>query len=370
MSERRDSEDKPAQPEDSSIKEAPRKDAAVFKPPIRREAPPELSRGLSAVEASRVERNKIKRPPFKIVVWFGMTLIVALILYFRWESSQVESARQRLLTKQRQAISAFGGQWFEVRDNIESWTLELAKKQDVNYTDPELKDFKFRDMPGIYLRLRKDQAQDVKSVRESAQGSFRDGFTSCLMRVKNDPQLAGKECHATSECEPGEICNDLSHCSKPGQPYNLRLAYRSFSVLEPEFEKEARETSNSLTLRALDLAFEDASRLEFPLAVDLLAKARFFLGVIDDRPPPVSRKKEGDKGPSAEDQEDAAGATFPARVVLYRLSDNKLMLRLTAEPKAELHGGQAVPDVEVAAALHRQAQSCALADEVLKASGY
>lgn len=370
MSEAPDSEKKPAQSE--PVKDVARKDAPApaFKPPIRREAPPDLSRGLTAVENSRADRNKIKRPPFKIIVWFGMTLIVALILYFRWESNQVESARQRLLNKQREAISLFGNQWFEVRDNIENWTLELARKQDANYTDPELKDFKFREMPGIYLRLRKDQAVDVKSVRDSAQSSFRDGFTSCLMRVKNDPQLAGKECQTTAECDAGELCNDLSHCSKPGQPYNLRLAYRSFSVLGPDFEKEARETTNSLTLRALDLAFEDATRLEFPMAVDLLAKARFFLGVIDDRPPPVGRKKEGDKGPSSEDVEDAAGATFPARVVLYRLSDNKLMLRLTAEPKAELHGGQVVADTEVAAALHRQAQSCALADEVLKAASY
>jgi hypothetical protein len=343
----------------------------AFRPPIRREAPPEMSRGLSAVEKSRVERNKIKRPPLKVIIWFAMTLVVALILYFRWESTQTESARSKLLSKQREAVALFGNQWFETRDALEAWTVELGGKPEVDYVDTaELANFDFRSMPGIYLRLRKDQAKDIASVREGAMGSLRDGFTSCLMHNKADTSpTSGKECVDSAECEPGQICNEFSVCAKPGQPYNLRLAYKAFGVLTPEWEAEARNTTNSLTIRALDLAFEDAKRVDFPIAVDLLSKARFFLVVIDERPPPVSAKAEGDAGPPPDDVEAAAGTTYPSRVGLYRLSDKKLLMRITREAKAELHGGAPVGNTEVAAALARQAQSCALANEVRKAAG-
>lgn len=358
--------------DEAKAEEAEAKATKPFRPPIRREAPPELSRGLSAVEKSRSERNKIKRPPLKVIVWFAMTLVVALILYFRWESTQTESARSKLLSKQREAVALFGNQWFETRDALEAWTVELGGKPEVDYVDTaELANFDFRTMPGIYLRLRKDQAKDVASVREGAMGSLRDGFTSCLVYNKADTSpTSGKECVDSAECEPGQICNEFSFCAKPGQPYNLRLAYRAFGVLSPEWETEARTTTNSLTIRALDVAFEDAKRIDFPIAVDLLAKAKFFLVVIDERPPPVSAAKtEGDAGPPPDDVEAAAGVTYPSRVGLYRLSDKKLLMRITREAKAELLGGAPVGDPGVAAAIARQAQSCALANEVRKAAG-
>lgn len=345
------------------------KEKAVFKPPIRREAPENLSRGLQAVEASRTERNRIKRPPVKVIIWFCMTLAVALILYFRWESTQIESARQKLLGKQREAAAHWGSQWFETRDAIEKWTMELAGRPEPDFVDKtELAGFDFREMPGIYLRLRKDQAREVSTLRQGALGSLRDGFTSCLLHTKGEPALAGKECKESGECEIGEMCGELGHCAKPGQPFNVRLAYRAFNVLSPEWEKEARETTNSLTLRGLDMAFDDAVRIDFPLAIDMLGKARFFLVVVDERPAPSAPPK-GEEGasdkPTPEDIELASGATYPSRVALYRLSDQKLLFRITREPKAVLKGTGPITDTKIQASLNRQAQSCALADEVV-----
>lgn len=326
-----------------------------------------MSRGLGAVETSRAERNRVKRPPFKVILWFTMTIAVGLILYFRWESTQTESARQKLLSKQREAIALFGQQWFDVRDGIEKWTVEAAGRPEPDLVETaELEQFDFRQMPGIYLRLRKDQAKDVASVREAAMGSLRDGFTSCLMHNKSDSPIVGKECKDSSECELGQMCNEYARCAKPGQPYNLRLAYKSFGVLSPQFEKEARETTNSLTIRGLDAQFEAAKQSDFPIAIDLLSKAKFFLVVVDERPAPASppATDAADAGPPPEDVEAAAGMTYPSRVALYRIEDGKLLLRLTREAKAELLGGAPIGDTEVAAAFKRQAQSCALANEV------
>src|SRR5689334_19522662 len=105
-------------------------------------------RGLKAVEASRVERNKVKRPTVKVIIWFALPMIVGLILYFRWESNQVESARQRLLGKQRAAAVEWGGKWFEVRDHVEEWTVALAAKPDIDVVESaELAGFDFRKLP-------------------------------------------------------------------------------------------------------------------------------------------------------------------------------------------------------------------------------
>lgn len=349
--------------------------AGGFRPPIRREAPEQTSRGLSAVENSRAERNRIKRPPLKVIIWFTMTMAVALIFYFRWESNRNESSRQKLLTKQREAIALFGDQWSGVRENVEKWTIDLAGAPEVDLVEKEeLASFDFRQMPGIYLRVRKDQAKDASGVRDAAMGSLRDGFTACLMHNKADPPMLGSECKQSADCELGQICNEYARCAKPGQPYNLRLAYKAFNVLSPEFEADIRAAQNNLDLRALDLAFEDAKRLDFPIAIDLLAKAKFFLLVVDERPaPPPPPKTEGDAGPAPEDVEAAAGQTYPSRVALYRLSDGKMLFRLTRDPKVELQdmsGRRPTGDTGVAAAIQRQAQACALADEVKRAAGF
>jgi hypothetical protein len=347
-----------------------------FRPPIRREAPETTSRGLSAVEASRAERNKIKRPPLKVILWFVMIIAVGLVLYFRWESNQVESSRQKLLTKQREAVAVFGQQWQDIRTDVERWTAEIGGRAETDHVDKEaLAGFDVRNLSGIYLRLRKDQATDSATIKEAAMASLRDGFSSCLVHNKAEPPTAGAECKDSTECEVGQFCNEYARCAKPGQPYNLRLAYRAFSALSPEFEREVREAPNGLTLRALDLAFEDSKRIDLPIAADLLAKAQFFLVVVDERPPPVSAPtKEGaEAAPSPDDVDAAAGVTYPSRVGLYRLSDKKLLLRVTRDPKIDLKlmtGRLPTDSVSVSASIQRQAHSCALANEVKKAAGY
>lgn len=350
-----------------------------FRPPIRRESAPEgTTRGLRSVEASRAERNKVKRPPLRVIAWFLIVTAVALALYFRHSAGQIDRDRQRLLADQRAVESELGKIWFPLRDKVEAWTVELAKA-DIPTTDATsdvvdraaLADFKFQELAGLYLRLRADQATDAESVRKAAQRSMRDGFTACLMRTPNGDPVAGKECRASIDCEPGQLCNELQHCAVPGQPYNLRIAYKSLFVLTPEWIKDVQEVDNDLRLRALRGTFDQANRIEFPVAVTLLTGAKFFLVVVDEKPTPPGAPPGSDAGPSAEDEDTLAGKLYPIRVGLWRLSDGKQLLRLrrNVDPKLRESAGAIAVEGAARAATLRQAQSCELAQEVRCAIG-
>jgi hypothetical protein len=336
--------------------------------PVSREGDGERRKGLAAVEASRAERNRVQRPSLRVAIWFAITVAVAMVLYFRYDSGQVESQRSKLLSKQRAAEATFGERWYPIRDKVEAWAVELGAAQQPDLIEKEeLASFKFQELPGMYLRARVDQVETPEAVRAGALKSLRDGFTACLMHAAPDPTAQGKECTKSMECEPGQICNEFLTCSRPGQPYNLRLAYKALFVLTPEWVREVQLAKNDLMLRGLDLSFEDASKIEFPIAADLLTRAKFFLAVIDERPAPPPH--DADAGPAPEDLEAIDGKSYPARIGLWRFSDGKQLLRLRLDSKAELMGGSPISDPSVAAARARQARSCALAMDVRRAIG-
>jgi hypothetical protein len=329
-----------------------------------------VKRGLSAVSASREDRNKIKRPPWRAVVFFMMTVLVAMVAYFKWDSNRNGALRAEILSKQRAVDSTLGAKWFPMRDQVEAWTMELAKAPTEDVVDREaLATFKFQELPGLYLRVGADQAGDVKSLRAAVNTSLKDGFTSCLMRTPAEASTAGKECTSSKDCGTGEICNEYLHCAKPSQPYNLRLAYRALFVLDPEWVQEVTRADSNLMLRGFELALEEANYTEFPVAAEVLTLAKFFMVVVDDRPKEHAVPAKGDE-PSAADQDFAAGKAYPSRIGIFRLVDKKPLLKITRTPSSfELKGGLAVPDVKVMASRNRQAQSCALALEVRKAIG-
>jgi hypothetical protein len=237
-----------------------------------------VKRGLSAVSASREDRNKIKRPPWRAVVFFMMTVLVAMVAYFKWDSNRNGALRAEILSKQRAVDSTLGAKWFPMRDQVEAWTMELAKAPTEDVVDREaLATFKFQELPGLYLRVGADQAGDVKSLRAAVNTSLKDGFTSCLMRTPAEASTAGKECTSSKDCGTGEICNEYLHCAKPSQPYNLRLAYRALFVLDPEWVQEVTRADSNLMLRGFELALEEANYTEFPVAAEVLTLAKFFI---------------------------------------------------------------------------------------------
>ncbi len=333
-----------------------------LRPPLRREAPDQIPRGFKAVDAAREDRNKIARPPWKVAAWFGLPIIVALAMYIRWDSNRVETERQELMARQRAVEAELGSKWYPLRETVESFTTELANGPDTDVVLAEdLAKLDFQSEAGIYLRVSRDQAKDPESIRKAASKSLRDGFTACLMRTPGDDPFAGKECKVSRECDPGQLCNEFLHCAKPGQPYNLRLAYKALFVLSPEWVRDVQDADNDLRVRALKLTFDDANSLEFPIAVDFLTKARFFLVAVDEREAPAT--------PELDDADVLEGKTWPTRVALYRLSDKKLLLRMRREPKGQLMGGAPIKDSGVAAARIRQARSCELALDVRRALG-
>lgn len=296
-------------------------------------------------------------------------LVAGFIVYWKMAQGKVESLRSALLADQRGAAKALETTWIPLRDRLERWTVELAMLPSDGFPEvvdkATLDEWDFRAKPGIYLRLRKEDAESADSIRKHAIESLRDAFTACLVRVPNADPHAGRECKKTRDCEQGEICNENDRCSKPAQPYNLRVAYRAFRFLQESWVREVQEASSDLRLTVLRESFKDSMADDVPVAADLLVRAQYFLVVLDETPPGKTIAA-GDGGTLTEAVQ---LERHPARVALYRLSDNKLVLRLRREAGGELVGAAAVTDQRVMEARQRQANSCALALAVREAMG-
>jgi hypothetical protein len=327
------------------------------------EPSPQRTRGLPAIEQARhLRATKIRFPRTKFWAYAGLVLAITLILHWKYTQGENEHARQALLAQQRSVKAELGPRWFPLRDKVERWTLELAKEAGAEVVDKDaLAGWDFRVKPGIYLRMRASDVKDVDAIRKGAKDSLKDAFTSCLVRVPNPNAIAGIDCRHTRECPSGEYCNETDHCSKAAQPFNLRVAYRTMHVLSDEWVTEVQEAGTDIRLRLFSTSFDDTVRDDMPLAAELLTRAQYYLVVLD----------EAAKGADAGDGSAEALQAAPhfARVGLWRLSDDKLVLRLRREAGGQLIGGMPSVDEKVMAATKRQANSCALAMAVRQAMG-
>jgi hypothetical protein len=336
------------------------------------EEPQPRKRGLPSIQQAREARSagKSRWPSVKFWGYSALILAISAILHWKWSQSEVDSSRQALLAKQRAVAVELGPRWFPLRDKIERWTADLAAappdgSQETIDRDA-LKGWDFRDKPGIYLRLRVVDAKAAEAIRTGAINSLRDGFTACLMRVGNPSTTAGADCKRSRDCPAGEFCNEVDHCSKAAQPFNLRVAYRTMRVLSDEWVRDVQDTSSDLRLRALVGGFDDTVRDDVPLAVDLLQRAQYFLLVLDEDAPGMAMPA-ADAGVSV--AEAVQAVPHFARVAVWRLSDGKALLRVRREAGGQLLGATPSVDAEVLDARQRQANSCALALEIRQAMG-
>lgn len=325
------------------------------------------ARGLQAVEQSREARSKMKWPSPKFWGYAGIILAISAIIYWKRQQGEFESARQALMAKQRAVAVELGPRWNPMREKIEAWTMELAKAPGPEVVDTEtLKKWDFREKAGVYLRLRVEDAKTVESIRKNARDSLRDAFTSCMVRVNNPNPLAGAECKKTRDCPAGEFCNEMNRCSRPAQPFNLRVAYRTLHVLSDEWVRDVQDAGTDLRFRLLSASFEDAIRDDIPLAVEVLTRAQYFMLVLDEAP-------EGTEAPKATETATATEALqavpHMARVGVWSLNDGKLLLRVRREASGQLLGAPPAVDTDVLEARQRQANSCALALAVRTAMG-
>jgi hypothetical protein len=305
--------------------------------------------------------------PPKFWLWTCILLGVLVIARWRMAENQLVEDRGALLARQRTVAAEHGTRWDGLRDKIEKWSVACGEKKLAEVVDrPVLKRWDFRSLAGIYLRVGIHAASDAQSVRQAAEESLHDGFTSCLIQSSSPDPLAGKECIDSQNCAVGELCGDLRRCVRYTQPYNLRLAYRTLYVLSDEWIDELHAADGRLAMRATEAAFDSAMRVDIPVAIELLNKASYFMVVVDEPAPLHIDAPEGAKP----DSDDRGVSTDPhdARVCVWRLSDDRPVLAIRRRAEGQLHG--TAPQAEKARkARQRQANSCALALAVREAMG-
>lgn len=330
----------------------------------------ERVRGLKAVQEHRESRTKMRWPPAKYWGYAGIVMVLMGIFHYKRTLGELDRMRAQLLGKQRFVKGEVEPRWAPMRDKMEGWTMALAKGPVEDFVDKDaLASWSFRDKKGVYLRVRAEDAESSDSIRKAAKDSLRDGFTACLSLVPNPDPTAGHECKHSSDCARGEHCNEQDHCSKPAQPFNLRIAYRAFQVLSDDWVRQVQE-GGEMTVRALDGMFDDLVKNDMPMATDLVREGQYFLVVIDEKaenepapPPPGSTAQAG--SPS----EIRQALQHSARIGVWRLTDDKPILRLRRETAGTLLGASGAVDPAVADARQRQANSCSLALAVRQAIG-
>lgn len=285
--------------------------------------------------------------------WLAAGGAVLLTLVVAWLASNRSLSKQKeeLLAQQRAAVTTVGAEWAPLRDKIEKLTLDAAADPyKGDFVDPEAAKWDFRSVPGIYLRLRKDDAKDVETLRKRAQDSVKDAFTGCLLRETNVALTRG-------EADAG---------TAPDQPWNLRQAYTATRVLTDAWANEVKAADDSLRLRVFEQQYDKAKREGIPLAIDIVKRAQFYLLVLDED---VPEAKEYAVDGGVVTSEELQQVPHPARVHIMNLKNGKELVRLRRSGDADFRfaGERAVHDPEVRAAMRRQVNNCALANEVWSA---
>lgn len=343
---------------------------AVFRKQVR-------ERGLPSLNQARVERQrafvlgKVRMPgvPLHFWLWSAIGLSVFGVVYWRIAQGELESARSRVMADQRAIAVSLGPKLFPVRDRVEAWAQALAGAYAGDRIADALELERIQAAGSIYLRMRQRHATDSKSLRRAAAESLRDGFTSCLFVTRSKrAAFEGRRCRTTTECHPGQLCNEWNVCAEPEQPFNLRLVYRTLRVLSDDWTDEVRGASSELALAAYQRDLESVARRDVPVTLDLLARARYFTLVLDEDP------KDGLPAALTEsetDQERIQRVPHFARVGIWDLKQGDLVLRLRREVKGEFLtlGRRRILDPENRAAQQRQVNGCQLALQVREAFG-
>jgi hypothetical protein len=308
--------------------------------------------GLKAVHSARAERGKSKYGRISGPVWLvaGGAVIVTLIIAWTLSDRTLSTEKDDILSQQRAAVSTVGAEWYPLRDKLEKITLEAAARFEGDKIDADAAKMDFRSSPGIYLRLRVDEAKDIASIRSHAKESVKDAFTGCLLREPNAALARG----------------DADAGIGPEQPWNLWRAYAATRVLTEEWSTEVKESADKDRLRVFRQQYEKAKRDEIPLAIDIIKRAQFYLLVLDEDVP-EARDLAGDAGKITE--EALQQVPHPARVHIVNLKTGAVIARVrkTAEADFQFVGEQAVRDPEIRAAMKRQVNNCALAQQVWSA---
>jgi hypothetical protein len=316
-------------------------------PDLKRKGP----RGLGAIAQNRDDRARgAGRWTAQAGFVAGGAVIAGLVAHKFVSEHELNAGRQALLAKQRAVVATLGAEWLPLRDNLEGDVLRSAATPLSEYAsdvvESEARSLAFRSQPGLYLRIRVADATSAESVRKVAFDAKRDAFAACLLREPNERAARG-------DADAGAFAE---------QPWNLGQAYAATRILTDDWVGAVRDADDDLRLRVFVEQYDKAIREEVPLAIDVVKRAQFFLLVLDED---VLEEVPFTDG-GALSEEALQMVDHPARVFLFDLSDNKLVLRLrrTGGGRFIQAGERAVTDEETRDAMQRQVNNCALADLV------
>jgi hypothetical protein len=319
--------------------------------------------GLKAIRDARIERGASKAGRVSGKAWLvGISTVLAVVVAaWLYRDKSLDQEKTDIQAKQRAAVATVGKEWFPLRDRIEKLTVEAAGTYRGDVIEPAAVSWDLKNVPGLYLRLRVADAQNVESIRKKVKDSARDSFTGCFLR-ENNPSMAAM---ARDEADAGTGWND--------QPWNLRLAYQTTRVLNDEWVNEMKEQEDEIHLRVFAQQYEKATTEEIPHAIDIMKRAQFFLLVLDED---VEEAKAfaPDAGKHAGEitEEGLQQVVHPSRVHLVDLrktSGDPVIMRVKRSGDADFQfaGANTLRSPYILAAMKRQVMNCNLAQQVTAA---
>lgn len=342
--------------------------------------PQDRGRGLTALNEARQTRRRaivlgrvrVREIATRFWLFTFAGLVLFSVAYYRYAEGELAKRRGEVLSQQRAAAAAVGTEPFALKEKLEAWVLAFASGEVTPRVDPAVSLAAIAEGPGIYLRLRQSDAHDASGIRAAAARSLHDGFTSCLFIGRAGDPKQGVECKATSQCGPGELCNDWGVCAPPSQPYNLKLLYEGLKVVEPAWVSKLEATTDDLQVLALELDLEDAAKHEIPAAVELVRRSRYFTVVLDELPAgglPEATADTADLRETADERLQAMDHFVRVGVWDIERGQQLLALRVEAAGRYVAVGRGVAKDPRIARAQQRQANNCAVGTEVREVLG-
>lgn len=336
--------------------------------------PQDRERGLAAFnEARHVRRRAIVYGRVRVrevATRFWLLTFVGLgifaVVYYRYAQIELAAQRHEVLLKQRAVAAALGQEGLQMRDKLESWVRELAEGESVQRIVPTASLDAIARGPVIYVRMLLSEARDSKALHRSVNQSLRDGFTSCLFMGRGGDPTQGTQCKTTSQCGPGELCNDWNVCASPSHPYNLKLLYDATRLLLPEWKANLEGADTDMKVRAVELDLEDAAKHEVPAAITMLRAAKYFTVVLDEPPSEAAMALDSAAELRETPQQQVQASDHYVRVGIWDITQGEQLaeLRLQAAGRYVPVGQHRPRDPRVERAQRRQANNCAVATQV------
>ncbi len=285
------------------------------------------------------------------------------VVYWRVAAGQLESQKSAVMAKQRAVAKTLGPRIVPFVERIEQWCHDLSAPWRSEEISKDALWDSIAHKPGVYLRLNLEDSSDKAKIERAATASLHDGFTSCFfVGDASSVQTEGPKCQRNADCAPGLLCNDWEVCTRPPRPYNMRLTYRALRVLTNDWTQQLYNASNDLEVRAHERDLEQVTRVDVPVAIELLQQAKYATVVLDESPAPSVMQSNGTlPGESAE----ARIQRLPhmARVGIWDLADGRPIVRWRGLAQGRLvSAGKPVQlGPETSASAARQANSCMLA---------